>query len=90
MFPLYLFAVLQGACFAWILLRYDLLTCLSAMLAVITWLLCFPLLRIFGGVDFWAYAWVMVPWALFTLWGVVLWFRPELAAWRRRTAAVFE
>jgi hypothetical protein len=88
--PLYLFAVLQGICFAWVFLHYDLLTCFAAMLTVSAWLFCFPLLRIFGGVEFWSYAWVMAPWALFTLMGAVLWFRPELIAWRRRTAAVFE
>ena len=88
--PLYFFAGLQGICFAWILLRYDLLTCFQAMLTVTTWLLCFPLLRIFWRVEFWSYVWGMVPWLLFTLMGVVLWFRPELVAWRRRTAAVFE
>ncbi len=88
--PLYLFAGLQGICFAWILLRYDLLTCFQAMLTVTAWLFCFPLLRIFMKVEFWTYVWVMVPWLLFTLLGVVLWFRPELVAWRRRTAAVFE
>lgn len=88
--PLYLFAALQGVGFAWIFLRYDLLTCFSAMLTVTAWLLCFPLFRIFGGVEFWSYIWVMAPWALFTLWGAVLWFRPELVAWRKRTAAVFE
>jgi hypothetical protein len=27
---------------------------------------------------------------LFTLLGAVLWFRPELVAWQKRTAAVFE
>lgn len=88
--PLYLFAGLQGVCFAWVFLRYDLLTCLSATFTVMAWLFCFPLLRIFGGVEFWSYVWVMVPWLLFTLLGAVLWFRPELVAWRRRTAAVFE
>jgi hypothetical protein len=88
--PLYLFAVLQGLGFAWVFLRYDLLTCFSAMLTVNAWLFCFPMFRIFGGVEFWSYVWVMVPWLLFTLLGVVLWFRPELIAWRRRTAAVFE
>lgn len=88
--PLYLFAALQGICFAWIFLHYDLLTCFAAMLTVSAWLFCFPLLRIFGRVEFWSYVWVMVPWLLFTLLGVVLWFRPELVAWRRRTAAVFE
>ena len=88
--PLYFFAVLQGVGFAWIFLRYDLLTCFSAMLTVSAWLFCFPLFRIFGGVEFWSYIWVMAPWALFTLMGAVLWFRPELIAWRRRTVAVFE
>jgi len=88
--PLYFFAALQGLGFAWIFLRYDLLTCFSAMLTVSAWLFCFPMFRIFGGVEFWSYVWAMAPWGLFTLWGAVLWFRPELAAWRRRTAAVFE
>jgi len=88
--PLYLFAGLQGLLFAWVFLRYDLVTCVSAMFTVATWLFCYPLYRMFGRVEFWPHSLVLGPWFVMVLLGLLLWFRPELVAGWRRLVAVFE
>jgi predicted Ser/Thr protein kinase len=90
MFPLYLFAGLQGLFFAWIFLRYDLVACFAAMFTVATWLFCYPLYRVFGHVDFWPYSLVLAPWLLLVSVGSLIWLRPDLAAGWRRVTAAFE
>ena len=87
--PLYLYSALQGVFFAAIFWRYDLLTSMMAALTIETWLLCYPLDQMFGGIEPWPYAAALWPWFLILLLGAVLWLRPPVvAAWRRATAVL--
>jgi len=83
--PLYLTSALQGLFFAWIFLRYDLLTTWFAMLTVETWLLGYSFYRYYDVLEPWPHAVAMVPWFLLLAAALISWFRPQL----RRAAAIF-
>jgi hypothetical protein len=88
--PLYLYSAIQGVFFAWVFSKYDLLTCMMTVLTIETWLLCYPLYSMFGGLEPWPYLAAFIPWFLVALLGAVLWLRPPVAAAWRRTTAVLE
>lgn len=88
--PLYLFAALQGLFFAWVFLRFDMLTCLMAVFTVETGLLGYAVYRVFGAAEPWTHGWGLLLWFAVVVIGSAIWFRPQLAAARRRLAAVFE
>jgi len=88
--PLYLFAALQGLFFAWVFLRFDMLTCLMGVFTVETGLLSYAVYRVFGAAEPWTHGWGLLLWFAVVVIGSAIWFRPQLAAARRRVAAVFE
>jgi hypothetical protein len=88
--PLYLYSALQGVFIAWVFWRYDLLTSMMTVLTIETWLLCYPLYRLFEAFQPWPYMAALFPWFLAVLLGAVLWLRPPMTAAWRRAAAVLE
>ncbi|MGH8245930.1 MAG: hypothetical protein ACREUU_05805, partial [Gammaproteobacteria bacterium] len=82
--------LLQGLFLAFIYFRWDLLTLMAAVLTAETWLVCYGTYRHFISSGSLLYALPMVPWFLFALLGVTLYFRPQIQASRRRLAEVFQ
>lgn len=60
--PLFLFAALQGAFFAWTLLEFGALSMLASIFTVETWLLVFPAVIVFGATEAAAALFAMAPW----------------------------
>ncbi len=89
LFPDFLFAGLQGLFFSWVLYRYDFLTLLAAMFTVETWLIGYPAFLIVQQAEFLSSLLALLPWFLLFLLGLRLYLHPQLAAARRRVAAVF-
>lgn len=87
---LFLFAALQGLVFSFVLLRYDLLTTALAIFTVETWLLLYPLYCIFHRIDALNSSLAMLPWFLLLLFGLTLYFRPQIVVAYHRVKEVLE
>jgi serine/threonine protein kinase len=81
---IYIFAPLQGALLAFILLNWDWLTCATAIFTVEAWLIIYPAYRIFSQIDGLKYALGLLPWIAVFMLGMIIPLRPWiLASWRR-------
>ena len=88
--PQLLMAALQGLFFSYVLYRYDFLTLLIAIFTAETWLLIYPVYRMFHRIEWLKSSLGMLPWFLLLLLGLTIYFRPQLSAGLKRVAAVFE
>ena len=89
-FPLFLFAGLQGMFFSLMLYHYDFLTVIAAIFTVETWLVVYPLYCVFHIIEFANSTMAMLPWFLMLLLGLTIYFRSLLVAAYQRAVAVFE
>jgi hypothetical protein len=86
---LYIFAGLQGLFFAFVFLRWDFLTCLTAIFTVEAWLVCYPTYRIFANVDGLYYACGLLPWVALSTLGVLIALGPKIHAGWQRLKVIF-
>ncbi|MGH8247599.1 MAG: hypothetical protein ACREUU_14345, partial [Gammaproteobacteria bacterium] len=77
---------LQGVVLALLYLSWDLLTLLAAIVTVETWLVGYGMLRPYAA-DF---PYPLAAWFAFALFGLVLYFWPQIKAARRRAAELLE
>ncbi|HEY4930311.1 MAG TPA: hypothetical protein VII23_01965, partial [Terriglobales bacterium] len=88
--PMYIFICAQAIVFSLIFLRFDLFTCMSAVLTVETWLVTYPYYRVWGYLKPAHFLAAFLPWALLLCFGVILPFRKHLALFGQRLRTVFE
>ncbi len=88
--PLLLSGVWQGAFFAGVLYRYDLLTVLMALFTALTALVLYPAYVTLSGFEFWPYFSLLLPWLAQALLGAAIFFVPQLSAAGNRVRALFE
>ena len=88
--PMYALICAQAVVFSLIFLRFDLLTCLAAVLTVETWLVTYPYYRVWGDLKPAHFLAAFLPWALLLCFGVILPFRKHLSLFGQRLRAVFE
>jgi class 3 adenylate cyclase len=88
--PMYAFICAQAVVFSLIFLRFDLLTCMAAVLTVETWLVAYPYYRVWGDLKPAHFLAAFLPWALLLCFGVILPLRKHLSLFGQRLRAVFE
>ncbi len=87
--PQFVLGGLQGLCLGWLLYRYDLLTALTVIFTVSTWMLVYPLVTIFREAEPFVTT-LLLPWFLFLLAGLTIYFWPQWQAARKRVAAALQ
>ena len=88
--PFYVLVIVQAVAITATLIRFDLLTSFFAVVTVETWLLAWPGYITFHRIETLQYFLVPVVWSLALLWGIGLYFRPQLVTGWQRVVAVFE
>ena len=86
----YLVAGLQGIFFALVIFKWDLLSCTVAIFTAETWLLSYPLYRIFAKVDGLRYGMGLLAWIGLVLLGILIATRPGILAVQNALRAIFE
>jgi predicted Ser/Thr protein kinase len=87
--PTLLLSALQGALFGFLLLRFDLLTCLAAVLTVETALIGYSIHRVFI-IDSWEYSAGVVCFLLVAGSALLIYVWPHLVAFFRRVQAIMK